>query len=662
MFSKLRFQLLSAFSFFSLIIVCVVFLNFLYLKQKKEIEEIHQVIQTINTNILDHSITIHDFFAYDTKNPTFFITGQSDYLNKHHEKLNIIRTEVKHLRNIKEVGKLGIDEKINMIDNELDTYEKYLDLIVDMIIKRGYKDYGLEGEMREYAHKLEYIKTIDIAKVLMLRRHEKDYIIRNEEKYIQKLTRLSQSFKEEIANNNSITKQDKDSAIVFLENYTNHFNLIVELDRQIGIKNNTALSHKIHLQGDKIISIFNHISTNTLIKKQNASKRLKINHLIIMTLFISLSFTLSIYLSKRITKNLAILSTNISDFVNNNFDENVGNNLPKNYPEDEVGSLIDSYTILRTEILSLINNLQLKVEQRTKAIQCQKERIEQQKEEIETQRDELFSQNQLIDFQRKKTEQQNNDIISSIQYAQLIQQALMPSQETLDRYFKDNFVLYKPKDILSGDFYWAKKIKNKNYNITVIAAVDCTGHGVPGALMSMLGVAFLNEIILKKEVKKASHILDKLREKVIESFQNHNNNSITNDGMDVALVLIDHNTNKMHYTGANRPLYIIRDHMLKVIDGDKMPIGNHGFSNGNFTNQIIDIQKNDTIYLFSDGYADQFGGPKNKKFKRDRLKNLLLDVCEMPMVLQKKAIEKEHNSWRNKNRQTDDILILGVKF
>jgi serine phosphatase RsbU (regulator of sigma subunit) len=399
-----------------------------------------------------------------------------------------------------------------------------------------------------------------------------------------------------------------------------------------------------------------------LVKKDQYFKKLRNYYALSITVLILLSIYLSLYISKRLTKNISLLSLNISSFVTNNFDQAYGNHFPSKYSKDEVGILIDNYLILREEILSLINDFQKKVEQRTKAIECQKDRIGHQKEEIEAQRDELYRQNQIIHEQQERTEQQNKDIIASIQYAKLIQDALLPSTETMDRYFNDNFVFYKPKDIISGDFYWTKRIKNEEFNISLIAAVDCTGHGVPGALMSMLGVAFLNEIILKKEVKKANQILDKLREKVIESFQTQTNNGIANDGMDLALVLIDHTTKELHFTGANRPLYFIRNKELQVIDGDKMPIGKHGISKGHFKNKIFKIRKNDIIYLFSDGYADQFGGPKNKKYKRQRLRNLILNIHQESMPKQKELLELEHEKWRGVNRQTDDILILGIRL
>lgn len=662
MFTNLRYQLLSAFLFFSLIILSLVLINYLYIKKKKQIEKIHNAIENLNHKILDHRNTLNNFFIYDTKSADFFTKGYSDNLTEQNIKLQAIQAEVKNLQKLKGFTQFENNSNLSSINSQLDIYENYINQIVDLIKQRGYKDFGIEGAMRNYAHQLEDIISIDLSKVLMLRRHEKDYIIRDEEKYINKLLNLAEQFKSEISQSKSINVANKNTAIYCIDNYIDLFQNMVCLDKQIGIKNNTGLSYSIHLQGEKITEIFNILTKNAQIKKEAFFTKLKIYYALILIFLISLSVFLSIFLSKRITINLSLLSKNISKFVSSNFNETDGDSFPSNYKKDEIGKLIDNYRILRSEILKHINQLQEIVEKRTKALECQKERIVQQKEEIQAQRDSLFEQNKQIEIQKEIAIQQNGDIISSIEYAKRIQNALLPSEQKLERYFKNNFVLYKPKDIISGDFYWTKHIENGKFNISILAVADCTGHGVPGALMSMLGIAFLNEIVLKKEVETANQILDKLREKVIESLQSQSGEMITNDGMDIALILIDHNTNKIHFTGANRPLYFIRDKILQVIDGDKMPIGKHGTIDSSFTNHEILLKKNDVIYLLSDGYADQFGGPKNKKFKRKRLKDLLFEIHDKPLIVQKELLNDEHEKWQHTNRQTDDILILGVKF
>lgn len=656
MINKLRHQLFASFLFFTLLIIILFILSVLYIKRKEKIEQIHYSIQKINTLVLEHNLIINNFFTYDTKSQHFFKTGYSSYLERHEEKYQQISDEVKSLYQIEYPKSFEMHNSVNQIKKELDLYNKQIENIVALIIRRGFQDFGTEGEMRNYIHKLEKIQQIDLSQVLMLRRHEKDYIIRNQQIYIEKLLRLAESFKKQIASSQTITELERDSALFYLANYVESFKVMVVLDREIGIKDNTALRKKIKNQEVLIMDIFNeHQKKTTWLKKQYFLK-LKQYYSIVIIVLLSLSFFLNFFLSKRITYNLSLLSGNISRFVESNFNESIGNKFPEKYARNEVGMLIDHYKILRQEIIALIKDFQRKLDQRTYAITCQKERLEQQKEEIEAQRDELFRKNQLIENQKQIAEQRNKDVLASIEYASLIQDALLPSEEKMNRYFENYFVLYKPKDIISGDFYWTKRIKNEEFFITILATADCTGHGVPGAMMSMLGVALLNEIVLKKEVRSVNAILDKLREKVIESLQDQDN------GMDIGIILFNHKTNTLHFSGANRPMYLIRNNLLSVIQGDRMPIGKHGISNGHFHNEMISIRKNDTIYLFSDGYADQFGGPQNKKFKRQPFKDLLISIQDKPMEKQKDIIELEHNQWKGLCPQTDDVTVIGIKF
>ncbi|GAB4283082.1 MAG: hypothetical protein Kow0068_07870 [Marinilabiliales bacterium] len=266
--------------------------------------------------------------------------------------------------------------------------------------------------------------------------------------------------------------------------------------------------------------------------------------------------------------------------------------------------------------------------------------------------------------QKEIVEQKNKDITDSINYAKNIQEAIIPSINEFRKYFLDSFILYKPRDIVSGDFYW---ITEKNDKVFFTAA-DCTGHGVPGAFMSMLGIAFLDDIVNSNEHFNAAQILDELREMVIISLHQNDLDSeqqlgftSVKDGMDIALCVIDKKNNKLDFAGANNPLYLIRDGQLIEYKGDKQPVGMHILKRP-FTNHSIDLKKDDILYMFSDGYADQFGGPHNSKFKIKQLKNLLLEICHEPMNVQKEILDKKNIEWMGNHNQLDDILIMGVKI
>ncbi len=259
--------------------------------------------------------------------------------------------------------------------------------------------------------------------------------------------------------------------------------------------------------------------------------------------------------------------------------------------------------------------------------------------------------------QKKEIENKNNQITASIKYAQRIQEALLPTEEVLKKYVRDYFIFYKPRDIVSGDFYWMTEIDKK----LIIVAADCTGHGVPGAFMSMLGISYFNEIIEKNKITDTSEILNMLRKNVIKALKQKGDIGGSKDGMDLAICTIDFSTKKLQYSGAYNPLIIIRNNNLTEVKADKMPIAYHDCMEP-FKKEDIDIQNNDLIYLFSDGYIDQFGGPTGRKFMRKHFKSLLLEISSYNLEQQKEIINKKFIDWRGEYGQIDDIIVMGLKI
>jgi serine phosphatase RsbU (regulator of sigma subunit) len=249
----------------------------------------------------------------------------------------------------------------------------------------------------------------------------------------------------------------------------------------------------------------------------------------------------------------------------------------------------------------------------------------------------------------------NQEIMASLRYAELIQKALMPSEQLLKRLLGEHFIFLKPKEVISGDFYWVTQKDLQTY----IVAADCTGHGVPGALMSILGISFLNEIVKSGCTDRAGRILNRIREKVMESLHQTGDFDESKDGMDLALCIINRDRSSMQFAGANNPVYIIRDGILMETKADKMPVGIDAMFEQPFTTHDIEIVKNDRIYLFSDGYPDQFGGPAGKKFKYRPFKQLLLDIHQKDMQEQHDILKESMISWMGDNEQVDDILIMG---
>lgn len=276
--------------------------------------------------------------------------------------------------------------------------------------------------------------------------------------------------------------------------------------------------------------------------------------------------------------------------------------------------------------------------------------IENQKMQVELKNEEVTHQKELVEEKQK-------EIIDSINYAKRIQQAVLTGEDVWNKVSKEHFILFKPKDIVSGDFYWAYNTPNGR---SVFALADCTGHGVPGGFMSMLGNSFLNEIVVENKIFKADEILNRLRSKIIAALEQKGMTE-QKDGMDIALCVWNKLDNTLEFAGANNPLWILRNHELVEYKANKMPIGTYLETPVPFSSTLIHLEKNDTIYLSTDGYADQFGGDKGKKLKYKLLMELLTRINPLDMSKQKTELDQNFETWKSHYEQVDDVSIIGVR-
>jgi len=277
----------------------------------------------------------------------------------------------------------------------------------------------------------------------------------------------------------------------------------------------------------------------------------------------------------------------------------------------------------------------------------------------------LEEKNVLIANQKHLVEEKNTEITASITYAKRLQQAILSPEKTLQKLFKESFILYKPKDIVSGDFYWILHIedKSKNKNIAAFAAADCTGHGVPGAFMSMLNSTLLNQTAYNPNINTPADALNFLNQELPKNLRSADDTQNIKDGMDIAFCLIDFEKNLLQYSGANNPCWIIRDGALIELKPVKQAItASEEYDKKAFVNQLFPLQKNDCIYIFTDGYADQFGGPKGKKFKYRTLSDLLLVINDQTLEKQSKILDQKFLEWKGDLEQVDDVCIIGVRI
>jgi serine phosphatase RsbU (regulator of sigma subunit) len=354
----------------------------------------------------------------------------------------------------------------------------------------------------------------------------------------------------------------------------------------------------------------------------------------IIIVFVGLLITIifaSIIISKKITKPIKTLTGKAQELAGGNLDVHIDV-----FGKDEIGILSQSFNDMQHSIKNLVDelkdinhNLEQKVLDRTQEIQHQKEMVEEK----------------------------NREILDSINYALRLQSAIIPPSNLIKEKFPDSFVLFKPKDIVSGDFYW---MDVRGHHVS-LAVADCTGHGVPGALVSVVGANSLNRCVKEFGLKKPAAILDKLRELIIETFEMANHE--VKDGMDISFVQVDLEKRKIQWSGAHNPLWILRDGSTEIeeIKADKQPIGKFDYGKP-FTNHEFQLQPGDCLYMFSDGYADQFGGEKGKKLKASTMRDLFISMKGLPMEFQKIKTNEAFEKWKNVLEQVDDVCVMGIRI
>ncbi|MBK8806584.1 MAG: SpoIIE family protein phosphatase [Bacteroidales bacterium] len=301
------------------------------------------------------------------------------------------------------------------------------------------------------------------------------------------------------------------------------------------------------------------------------------------------------------------------------------------------------------------NDLSLKLE---KQVELRTKEVDRKNEELILANRQLGAERDIFEMQRNLISLQKQQTTDSIMYAKRIQRTLMHPLEKIRKIFPESILIDIPKDIVSGDFYWVHDSGNMKY----AAVADCTGHGVPGAFMSIIGITYLNEIIRNTPNLKPNEILNILRDQVINSFQSYENESEVKDGMDISLVCIHKDSLILEYAGAYNPLYVVRGNELTTIEADRMPISTSDRQNEKFNIHSFSLNKGDMIYLFTDGFLDQFGWRSGKKFKNKQFKELLLDINEMPTEVKQVVIKNAFKNWKGDLEQVDDIMILGLKI
>jgi serine phosphatase RsbU (regulator of sigma subunit) len=618
----LRFRILLAFVLFFVITIALIILTVWFDREENQIDRIIANLHKINIKVKEINSLEKDFISYEAINPAFYTTDKSVYIAKHKEMLKKLNADLDVLQENGHRISKDIEKQVDSVKLALDVYEATFDSLISLIQTRGFGDYGLEGEMRTLIHKLEEpLYRIDQIKLLDIRRYEKDYIIRKETAYAQKVRQLVIALQSEIT-----ARPVSPENLIAEETLQNYFNIFLEFvrtDEKIGFHNNSGLRRELSHISNRISRRIQIIDTIILKKAEIANTKVKVVLSAIIFLSILLNILSVYFVVKRLASPIIQLSGSIHNTIRNNFAPE--SQITEIRTQDEIGMLSQDLNLMLS-----------RVQERTAEVVQQKEQIEKK----------------------------NRNITNSINYAKRIQHAILPHLEQLNQSVNDYFILFKPRDIVSGDFYWFSNVGNR----TIIVAADCTGHGVPGAFMSMVGCTYLNQIVHLQGVSSPEKILYHLNLNIKRELKQDNKEN--RDGMDVAICVIDKEKQVVEFAGAKNPLVYIQDGEIFEIDGDKLPVGGTiQDRNRAYTKHIVSYASHNHspsfFYMFSDGYPDQFGGEEGRKFMKKRLKELIFNITleHQQMRKQKEILDQTMQTWMGKNHeQIDDILILGFKL
>ncbi len=631
------------------------------IKQEKYYREVIDRIGEYEKTFYKDINAVNNYLYYETSDTAYFSMGKSKYLHQHRTFLDQLKIGFSSLYDLEQINYFELIKNLDAINDKLKHYDSVIDIIAQKTYKRGFKDYGYVGEMRVKAHFLEKHKHfVDQTLLLNMRRREKDYFIRYEGAYVIQFREIGNRLNHSINSNAQIDVAQRKELNEALFNYMNLFDKIVQLDKEIGSHTNKGLTKEFHKLKNNLKTQFSLLVDKTHQRKDELSKQLQGYFFIFALLLILLSILVSFLVSKKITNPLRNLSNYINDFISTDFQPNY--DYAPLEDKNEIGRLSRNFYILKQEIESNIKYFKEKVEERTAEILLQKNEIENQKEEIQVQRDILQRTNNTMEKQKHVLEVQNKNIISSIKYAQRIQSALFADTAAIKSIWNDAFVFIQPKDIVSGDFYFFDTIKTQqNSNKHIFAAIDCTGHGVPGALMSILSFNSLKQTIRELKHTNPLFVATYMNKFIYEALHSKQRNQNVQDGLDMSYVAFEPEKMQLEFIGIYLPLYIIREGNLMEFKGNNIMLGSEPDIPHTLSKETIDLKKGDMVYLFSDGYADQFGGASGKKFKRKQFKKLLQAISEESIDNQRLEIKETFEDWRGSFDQVDDVLVMGFR-
>jgi serine phosphatase RsbU (regulator of sigma subunit) len=622
--ASIRDKLLFSFSIFLLITVLLM-AAVLWLEARKDyVLSISERLNTLKIKTQEIDKLEYGFFADETINPAFYQTGASPYLDRHRLLTQEVQDLLIQVSRTPELQEGTLPQDVDSTRHAYNHYEQIFDQLVSLTKQRGFKDFGTEGEMRRAIHELENSPyPFDKGLLLTLRRHEKDFILRKDLQYPKKLAQTLEDLKTQITSI-GLEAADKRYAYKLLAIYQEKFTNLVRLEEQIGFSSQSGLRGELAQEAAKIDTLVKRLYGEVAQQTQVLRRRQQITLWGVMVFSMLLIVFFAIYITRLISNPIQRLSSSIRVVVQSKFAEGV--DFHHVYSQDEIGRLSKDFNKMLRTVRETLQELEKK-----------SQRLERKQEQT----------------------------MAGLRYAQRMQQAILPERRELQAYFQEVMLIYEPQDVVSGDFYWFKRHNHKSF----IAAVDCTGHGVPGAFMSIIGTVLFNQLLSENPLDDPALMLEAMHIEVMAELNQDKYKN--NDAMEVCLCMIeelDQTRRQVTFCGAKRPLLVITQNGdMHYLKGVKRAVGGGHIQNERqiykpYENQTLVLEAGDILYLFSDGILDQPGGQYRQKFGLKRLKQFALDHYTLPLPEQEAKLRACLNEFMGEHAQRDDATIVGIRL
>jgi len=630
---RIRTRLLLYFLAFSFLCLGgIVALSWMTHRQQAKAIDLSSDLKSLQQELHENALLTKSFFLHDAQSVPFHRTGQSGSLDHKRRSDRALDQAIDVLVRTQPLLSSADSSKLRGMQRDQRIHAEVLDRIVCLLMQRGMEDYGLEGAMRLNAHALESSASVSLVDVLSLRRLEKDYIIRHQEKYVDRLNERIALLLKQVARADAGTT-GSDSTLRSLTNYRDAFNLIVDLDRRIGVRNHIGDFARLGQLENELNARLDALLASNGSQFERSEKELFLGYLISVGAFLLLSVLSAFLISRRIAGPIKELAASVQQFVQSDFRQ-----LPPTANirarDVEMVELANHFQRLQEEIHGQIDRLNERVRERTLELQTEKE---------------------LVQYK-------NSEITASLRYARGIQESMLNSSRNIAELLPDSFLLNAPRDIVGGDFIWTHSQEVNGTRCIYFAVADCTGHGVPASLMSVMFHHAMNEVVKDMRLPSPARILERVNENCAMFFGTDHGIRL-GDGMSISLCMYDPDALILTFAGSFQSIFVLNEGELVRIKGDRIHIGAglKELNNKRFSDHRMQLADGAMIYLFSDGFVDQFGGEAGRKLNAGNFKKLLAQAQSIPIAHQHKYFQDAFRSWKGPHDQVDDVMLLGVR-